>query len=108
MRSSHFCCSVGERFVRGQLREGTVDSFFGRQQRLSFVRGMLDHRDNFHECLVVINLVGTLEILDGEPFGSRRQLVLEFRECRRAPVPWTVEQDTYGVDLVSSSPPRNG
>src|SRR5262249_15576082 len=70
----------GEAAVGGERREREVYPFLGGQERLSLVRGMLDHRDHVDERLVIVRLMGILELPDGEVLWCRRQRLPEFGE----------------------------
>ena len=52
------------------------------------------------ERFLVMDLVGDLEVLDGESLGCFAELFLQLGECHGGPVFGTFEQDAYAIDLV--------
>ncbi len=80
-----------ESLAGGDEFERALDAFSGSEQRLILVRGVLDHRDDVHERLLVAHRVGFLELLRGEPVAAARELLAQLLQGTGAPVPRPVE-----------------
>ena len=54
---------------------------------------MLDHRDDVNESYTVVDFVGFLKLLKGEPLGTSRELLPQFPQGLRPPVLGPIKQD---------------
>ena len=88
-----------ERASGANLLKGPLHALLGRQQRFPLAGGVLDHRDDVHQRLLVAGLVGLLQVLDGESLRRGRQPVLQLHQGSGLPVLRAVEKDADGVDF---------